>query len=187
MNRISILSATLFATMILAGSCIPQGDAVPSFPAPIAAETAPAAPQPAPARPVAALPAPDADWRVWPRVDGDWMVEGNVAGLIDPARKSVFSIQCDADDDVISIVRHGVVADGKAVTIRTSFGQRTITGVRKADMEGAIIGIRLPRNDVLLDQIIYSRGYFGVETPGNQAVRIPAAPQIARVVEQCRS
>lgn len=184
MTRISTYLIPLCATLILAGGCIPKPAATPSARAPVAK------PAPAPvttqAEPAPALPDPASDWRIWPRIDGQWMAKGNVAGLIDSERKSVFSVQCDADDNRISLIRHGIIADGKALTIRTSFGERTITGTRASDMEGAIIAIRLPQNDVLLDQIIYSRGYFGIATPGNQSVRIAASPEIARIVETCR-
>ncbi|MEO1044308.1 MAG: hypothetical protein AAFX04_02590 [Pseudomonadota bacterium] len=133
------------------------------------------------------LPEPPADWRIWPRVNGAWSFDSRKAELTDGIGRAVITIRCDRQDDAVYLTRHLVIGDGNALTLMTSFNEWTIAGTREGHDDDADIRIRLPKDDRLLDQIVYSRGYFGVRTPANQAVRIPAAPEIARIVEQCRA
>jgi hypothetical protein len=68
------------------------------------------------------------------------------------------------------------------VTIRTSYGARTLPANAQADGLAAT----LSASDPLLDQIAFSRGRFTVEVAGQPQLVLPAWPEVARVVEDCR-
>lgn len=44
----------------------------------------------------------------------------------------------------------------------------------------------LPASDPLLDQMAFSRGRFMVTAEGGASIVVPAWPEFARVVEECR-
>jgi hypothetical protein len=46
--------------------------------------------------------------------------------------------------------------------------------------------VQLQARDPLLDQIAFSRGRFTIEAPGAAMLVIPAWPEAARVIEDCR-
>ena len=73
---------------------------------------------------------------------------------------------------------------GNAVVIRTSFGVRRFQVGNAGEL--AVMDVRLPPNDPLLDQIAFSRGRFLVQVEGGPSLVVPAWPEFARVVEDCR-
>ena len=68
------------------------------------------------------------------------------------------------------------------MTIRTSNGARSIAAEQRP---GALIG-SLAASDGLLDQVAFSRGRFAVEADGAGRLIMPAWPETARVIEDCR-
>jgi hypothetical protein len=48
------------------------------------------------------------------------------------------------------------------------------------------LAVSLVTRDPLLDAIAFSRGRFMVEVPGTATLYLPAWPEVARVVEDCR-
>jgi len=140
------------------------GCAGKSEPAPV---TAPVA------RPVAApvaealSPAPAIeDWPDRALTPGDWSYGDG------EARFAGFSLRCDRGRGAIVVDRDGA---GGALRIRTSYGERTLAS-----------GAAIPAVDPLLDEMAFSRGRFAVETPGADALVVPARPEPARVIEDCR-
>ncbi|HYE28367.1 MAG TPA: hypothetical protein VEA61_09060 [Allosphingosinicella sp.] len=130
-------------------------------------------PAPAPAvRPVAvpapATPAPPpADWTDAAPTPGDWRYSDG------EARFAGFGLRCDRARRQVVLSRDGT--DG-AIRVRTSYGDRTLAS-----------GAALAAGDPLLDEIAFSRGRFAVEAEGTDALVIPAWPEPARVVEDCRT
>jgi hypothetical protein len=136
-------------------------------------EAAPPPPAPAP-RPVASAPvAPPVDWSDRPYTLGDWSYSGGQAsyGLAGTPR---LTLACEAGQ-----IRLGLPgAPAGAVTVRTTYGDV----VRQAQ---AGAQLTLAARDPLLDQMAYSRGRFMLSA-GGQDVIVPAWPEVARVLEDCR-
>jgi hypothetical protein len=80
----------------------------------------------------------------------------------------------------IAIVLNG--AEGDAIVVRTSFGQRRLPALADRNQAAAT----LPASDSLLDQMAFSRGRFLVSIEGGLSLVVPAWPELARVVEECR-
>ena len=147
----------------------------------------PAAPPPAvpaPAPPVAQPPPPaPADWRDAPLSPGDWAYaqgDGIGSAIFASGGRPALIVRCDVPGR-LSLVR--AATGGSRMTIRTSFGDRSLT----ATPAGNGLRATIPANDPMLDQIAFSRGRFLVETDGAPALIVPAWPETARVVEDCRA
>ena len=72
---------------------------------------------------------------------------------------------------------------GVPIVIRTSFGERRFQG--SPDHFQSYVS--LPASDPLLDQMAFSRGRFLVAAEGGPSLVVPAWPELARVVEDCRA
>ena len=168
MRRDLGLLAIILAFM---SACAPR----PAPPAP-----PPAVPQPAPQpRPPAPLPPPPpAVWEDAPLTPGDWIYRNEGAVTL-AAFDNRFRLRCDGPGRVSLHLPGG---DGPALTVRTSDGARSLPAQPRS---GALVA-DLPAGDPLLDQIAFSRGRFAVEAQGTGRLILPAWPEIARVIEDCR-
>jgi hypothetical protein len=81
----------------------------------------------------------------------------------------------------IVLMRPGVA--GGALTIVTSFGERAIAGSGGPGQATAT----LAASDPLFDQMVFSRGRFLVRTERGGDLILPAWPEPARVIEECRT
>jgi hypothetical protein len=137
-------------------------------PAPVA-DRAPPAPQPAPP-PVAptAVETAAQDWRDLPLAPGDWTYDPAAS----EARYGDFSLRCDSARGQVVAARAG---SSGPLRLRTTYGERVLPA-----------GGALAAADPLLDEIAYSRGRFTVDRPGAAMLVLPAWPEPARVVEDCR-
>ena len=70
-------------------------------------------------------------------------------------------------------------------TITTTTAVRSIPAVPTSDKSA--LAAQLPAADGLLDQIAFSRGRFLVAGGGLPTLVVPAWPEFARVVEDCRA
>ena len=164
----NILAAGSALGLITLGACVPR--------------TPPPAPQPAPApapspAPAPLPPPPAAVWEDAPLSPGDWSYQGTGSALASYA--NLFSVRCEPGRQ-IRLVYHG--GSGNALIVRTSFGERSLA-VTNAQAGPAAT---LPASDALLDEMAFSRGRFAVEMPGAPRLILPAWPELARVVEDCR-
>jgi hypothetical protein len=107
-------------------------------------------------------------WRDQPLTPGDWSYDPGSG----EARYAGFSLRCDAARRQVALSRAGVTGP---LLLRTTYGERTLPA-----------GTALPAADPLLDEMAFSRGRFTVEAPGMPALILPAWPEPARVVEDCR-
>ncbi|HEX8124489.1 MAG TPA: hypothetical protein VF548_02805 [Allosphingosinicella sp.] len=146
------------------------------------------APAPAPERPArparpAPVPAPDPvpaeqspnDAPGLPITAGDWTyseVPGGSAARFGSAGAERFSLRCDSGRRRIVLARTGTSA---ALRIATTYGQRALGSAAE-----------LPADDPLLDEMAFSRGRFTVEAEGLEALILPAWPEPARVIDDCR-
>jgi hypothetical protein len=150
--------------------------------------TPPPARQPAPALPAAA---PQQDWRDVPLTPGRWLWRGGAgqASLSQfgvPGEAAAFALRCDSARATIVFSRVGSLGAGAtSMTITTSFGTFAVP-VRDGGGAPPAILAELPARDPRLDQMAFSRGRFLIDVPGQPRLVIPAWPEVARVIEDCR-
>ncbi len=172
---------TLVIALGLLGSCVaPQATPQPA-PAPAPATVAPA---PTP-RPVSDRYA--GDWSTADLSPGEWARQ--TAGRTGESRAifgdGALSIACSAGQ--IRLSRQGIIPADAAIQfrMRSSFGERALPA--RYDMTSRSLYLTLPASDALWDQIIYSRGRFLVEASFQLPLLVPTRPEVARVIEDCRS
>jgi hypothetical protein len=120
--------------------------------------------------PVAPPPAETAaqDWRDLPLAPGDWNYDPGRS----EARYGDFSLRCDSALGQVVAARAG---SSGPLRLRTTYGERVLPA-----------GGALAAADPILDEMAFSRGRFTVEGPGGAPLVLPAWPEPARVVEDCR-
>ena len=164
------LAAGAALALLLLASCAPRR------PEPVAAPPPPAStppPQPAP---------PPLAWEDAPLSAGDWSwrdASGASAAAFGTTAAPAFLMRCAAGRQV-ELVRAG--ASGTTLSIRTTGTARRLPAATGAD--GLVA--RLAASDALLDEIVFSRGRFAVESDGAPLLILPAWPEPARVIEDCR-
>ncbi|MGS1016644.1 hypothetical protein [Allosphingosinicella humi] len=147
---------------------------------------APQPPAPPPVAPPALPPAPPLAWQDLPLSPGTWSYDAArpqaVFGSVNGGPS--FAVRCDHAARLVILSRVGGMgggsAGGGAMTIRTSFGARSLP------TSAPDVSASLPANDRFLDSMVFSRGRFTVEVPGAPMLVIPAWPEPARVIEDCR-
>jgi hypothetical protein len=72
------------------------------------------------------------------------------------------------------------------MTVRTTSVARNLPLSVQTEPLAYVSGM-VSANDPLLDAIAFSRGRFTVEVPGLPMLVLPAWPEPARVIEDCRS
>ena len=156
----------MFALALLA-SCAPR-------PAP------PAPPPPPPPPPAEPPPPPPVllDWQDAPLSDGDWSYVA-AGGRSVATFGGMFIMLCGPDRQV-SLTRAD--ATGNALTVRTTDGGRSLAA---AAQPGGLVASLNP-SDPLLDAMVFSRGRFAVGAAGVPLLILPAWPEPARVIEDCR-
>jgi hypothetical protein len=184
-----VKGSLLILLVPMAAACVPRG----AMPEPVSAPAPMPAPQQQAPRPPVSIspatpPAPTpstalAAWADAPLSPGRWVYQpargtGSRA-LFGPPNAPSFQVACTAGRQ-LTLTRSGAAAG--ALTIRTTSTLRTLPGTRSA--EG--LGAQLTAGDPLLDAMAFSRGRFAVETAGMPALIVPAWPELARVVEDCR-
>ncbi|MFL6843696.1 MAG: hypothetical protein ACJ8ER_02310 [Allosphingosinicella sp.] len=147
-----------------------------------ASRTAPPATPPPAAAPrvevdrVPPPPTPESDWRDLPLTPGGWTYAGTAGGSEavygGPAGTSL-TLRCDSARRDLAF---DAGAPDSALTVRTTFGDRTLAA-----------GARLEANDPWLDELAFTRGRFTVARAGAPMLVIPAWPEPARVIEDCRA
>lgn len=169
----------VLAAVTAAIACVPSREP-PAPPPPVRV--------PPPPQPMPQPPPPAAEWRDVALTPGSWAYrsepDGSVAAFGPPRAEARFSIRCDRSRRAILLSRGGETG-GRAMVLRTTFGARNLPLSANA---GAMptVSARVPASDPLLDQLAFSRGRFAVETAGLPTLYIPAWPEPARVIEDCR-
>ena len=166
-------SIALLAALAAIAACAPR--IVPPAPPP---------PSPEPqARPPAPLPPPPpVQWEDSPLSPGDWSYRGqgaSSAAVFGPGTSALFTLRCEPGRRVILALAG---AGRSPLTVRTSYGDRSLA----AEPRSGELVATLPASDGLLDQIAFSRGRFAVEAEGAGRLVLPAWPETARVIEDCR-
>ena len=162
----------------------------------LSACAAPRKPEPAalpaqPPRPVAtAMPAaPPTDWRDAALTPGNWSYEPGANGSIarfglDPAAPLV-SLRCDRAAGRIALQRAGAAPGPLPLTITTTTVTRTVTATPEVSVTPQL-NLALGVRESILDAMAFSRGRFVIEVAGLPTLFLPAWPEVARVIEDCR-
>lgn len=169
--RVSLVTLALSA-------CVPPPAQPPAAPPPPAPEPAPAPPPPL-----------AKDWRDWPVAAGTWSYRPEAGGstaLFGPAgAAATAAIRCRMATKQVDVMRTGTVSAAEMI-VTTSFGVVRWPAAMTQTTLPQIVATRAA-GDAALDQIAYSRGRFVIETAGLPALVLPTLPEIARVIEDCRS
>jgi hypothetical protein len=133
--------------------------------------------------PPAPPPPPSVGWQDAALSAGDWTYDANArAALYGPPGQPSFVVRCEAPGQVTLERRGAAPATAGSLTFRTSTTARTLPA--RSAPEG--LAARLPASDPLLDAIMFSRGRFAVEAGMMPSLVVPAWPEPARVIEDCR-
>lgn len=132
-------------------------------------------------------PAPAAaDWRDLPLTPGAWVYSleaGGSQALFGPAdSEAAFVVRCDSGSRRVVLQREGVTGQ---IRVRTTAGTRSLPASARTEPL-AYSSASLAASDALLDEMVFSRGQFTVEAEGLPMLVLPAWPEPARVVEDCR-
>lgn len=161
--------------VIALAACVPSTPRPQPQPQPVAPPV-----QVMPPRPVQQPPAPTPNvaWIDAPLSAGGWTYRQGGSAAFGLPGSPTFVIACTGSR--IRLERPG--ASGNLLTVRTSSEARNLPAVISS---GGLVA-ELPASDPLLDAIAFSRGRFAVEAAGTARLVIPAWPEAARVVEECR-
>ena len=176
----SLRPLLLAAGVAAVAACVPRQEPAPKRPQPPVQRPAQQIPQPQP------QPAPAQDWRDVPLTPGAWYYRNEGAssqalfGV--PNSEGVFIVRCNPAARQVTLSREG---NGNAMTVRTTSTSRTLPVSVQTEPLAYVMSM-LPATDRLLDAIAFSRGRFTVEVPGTSMLVLPAWPEVARVVEDCR-
>ncbi len=176
-------AGALAALVLLAGcQAVPPPRATPAPP--------PAPPTPTP------IPMPvtqsNLSWEEAPVVAGAWVYASGerqkAASFTIGGTEDRVSIGCDvATRQVRLTMGAGSLESSRTVTIRTSFGALSRSGLPPIGQSAASLVVTFPANDPALDQIAYSRGRISIEVPGSRRLILPVWAEISRVIEDCRN
>jgi hypothetical protein len=140
-------------------------------------------------RPQTPPPAPaPADWQDMELSAGAWhyrdQATASEAGFGTSVDQPGFALSCDKARRNVRLARSGITT-GNSMTVRTSAGTRNFALSIEPEATGVYASVSA--NDPFLDNIAFSRGRFTVEVPGMPTLVMPAWPEPARVIEDCRA
>ncbi len=100
----------------------------------------------------------------------------------------VLAIRCDRQSRSIRVDRAlpARATSAEMIRVTTSFGDTQWTaGI--IDPGQPLLSVRLAATDPALDKMAYSRGRIMIEASGAERLILPAWPEMARVIEDCRA
>ena len=150
--------------------------------APAPPATAPAPPPPPP--PAAPALAPTS-WQDAPLTPGSWRYQAGEALFYGGSNSgtAIFRIRCNTQRrTVMFIPAPQTMPSGGNLTITTTFAARTVAAT--ASPEG--VTAEIAAFDSFLDGVAYSRGRIMIGLPMGDRLILPAWPEIAHVIEDCR-
>lgn len=109
---------------------------------------------------------------------------GSESAFTDVGAARRLVIRCNRSARVVSIVRLAVPAAAPALSVWTTSMSRSLPSRFVAT--GELIA-DIPAADPLLDAIAFSRGRFATGAAGAPLAALPVWPEVARVIEDCRS
>ncbi len=177
------LLSGVIASLLLAGCA---GRAPAPAPAPVATPEPAATPSPAPPPPVAR---PAGDWRDAPITPGTWrwsMVDGrSTARFAQPGLTPLVELTCLRDRGAVRLAHAGAAATAVPLVLVTTTGTFPLLSDPAAST-ATQVAVLIPSRDRSLDALAFSRGRFAIEVTGLSPSYLPAWPEVARVIEDCR-
>jgi hypothetical protein len=172
---------------LLAGSLAAAAACVRKQEAPPQPEPQPPVQRPAQQLPPPPPPAPE-EWRDVPLTPGGWYYrnEGATSQALFgvPDSEGSFIVRCDRATRRVTLSRDGATT-GSTMTVRTTSVARNLPLSVQTEPLAYVSGA-VAASDPLLDAIAFSRGRFTVEVAGLPILVLPAWPEPARVIEDCR-
>jgi hypothetical protein len=186
---VRLLSLTLVLTALAA--CVPSTSApvqvAAPLPRPQPIQTSAADQRPMPTQPSRPAPAPSDGWLNAPLSPGGWTYrsarEGGSAAFFGTRGAPIFTVSCEPGRRVS--LRRMDASSGTSLAFRTSSASRSIAAMAAGGGQPGLVAT-VAADDPLLDALAFSRGRFALETSGARSLVIPAWPELARVVEDCR-
>ena len=127
------------------------------------------------------------DWRTGPLAAGSWayrgLADGSEAVFTDARVAPRVVVKCSRPTRVITLTVASAVP-ASAITVATSETQRTIPASFNAQSFQIIA--QIAGNDAVLDAMAFSRGRFALSVVGGATLVVPAWPEVARSIEDCR-
>ena len=143
------------------------------------------------AAPIAAQTAPTArpDYSTARLTPGSWNYQavagGSAARFMDSSGSTRFALECSKATRQVTISRSSAVAPAApGLFVWTTDASRSL-GAR-FDPTAMRVSVQLAARDPLLDAIAFSRGRVAVTMSGAEALVMPAWPEAARTIEDCR-
>ena len=128
-----------------------------------------------------------ADWRIGPLAAGSWayrgLADGSEAVFTDARVTPRLVVKCSRATRVVTLTLASAVP-GSAITLATSETQRRLPASFNA--QTSQIFAQIPGNDAILDAMAFSRGRFALAVAGGATLVVPAWPEVARSIEDCR-
>ncbi|MGE0009092.1 MAG: hypothetical protein AB7S92_26385 [Parvibaculaceae bacterium] len=140
------------------------------------------------APPVSAAPPA---WLDAPVAAGEWSYRGDAqdSAAFFGVRSTPpqLAIRCDRRNRLIRLDRRlpAPATAPATIGIRTSYGE-TQRPAGAIDPAQPLLSARLRATDPTLDEIAFSRGRFMITASGASPLIVPARPEVARVIEDCR-
>lgn len=128
------------------------------------------------------------DIELYTPMTGSWsyraLAGGSEAQFSDSTRVQRLIVRCNRAARSVSIVRTAVPAAAPALSVWTDGVARNLPSRFEA---AKTLTADVAATDPLLDALAFSRGRFATAAAGVPMVTVPAAPEVARVIEDCRS
>lgn len=187
--RIAVKIAGISLLIIGLSGCVDGSNSGPVSEQPRKAAPRPVSvtPRPIPTVPPATIQTA-AEWVDRPISKGDWNYRlepsGSAALFGSSGQAADFIVRCDRAASRILLSRGGATVGN--MTVRATSGLKSF--VTQADAQGSIgrAVATLAPQDAHLDAMIFSRGRFLISANNAADLIVPAWPEIARVVEDCR-
>lgn len=167
--------------MLVMNGCGPERNIVPS---PTPSSTPRLAPSPQ-----RTSIAPPSNWRDAELTFGNWSYRAakakSVATYGPPGEDPLVALRCDQAAGRIVLFRAGSASGDLPLSVITTNASRAFTASAQGGLNPSRAIILMPR-DSILDAIAFSRGRFAIEVRGLPTLTVPAWPEVARVIEDCR-
>ena len=137
--------------------------------------------------PATAVTAQSVDFNTARVAPGSWayqsMPGGSMARFVDTTGTARLVLQCTRATRRVSISLTSA-APAASLSLWTSIASRNLPA--RFEPNAMRVTAELPAYDALLDAIAFSRGRIAVTMPGGVPLVVPAWPETARTIEDCR-
>lgn len=137
----------------------------------------------------AAAAAPAADYSFAQPVGGNWsympLADGSEARFTDASNNVQLALRCARSVRRVTISKPAT-APAQSLFVWTSGMSRTLSAPG-FDAAAGRLNVQLSANDALLDAMVFSRGRVAVAAGTSPPLVVPPWPELARLVEDCRT